>query len=380
MIKDTVPPHKSQTRGNKPVPKPREKQVQRIQSLPSAPASKGLAFKQPQKQRATEKVIHSRLQKRSPWYSSITDPLHGSDAKIPDDTGVETGTCQLVERVTITSGANGTGGIRIITPYINKCANSNSTAIGKNLQRLNNSATPTTVVWGELETGGSGTFVPGNGVPFASVAGLQSITNQHRIVSAGFYVQPEVSLSNNSGEYCLFSDGFGASGSPLYTDYLNDYKSVSIPLSAPTNSGVVRWFPMSRQDWGFKSFLRADGTVLSYDDDVANAVPYWSMGFITACPAGVTFRLTIVINYEFIPKDNVLNVLDTSPSPQDSMEVDLVERWVQDMPLAKPISNNVISSSPSAVVPATGENDQGTGFGMMFNVIKELAPIALALL
>lgn len=345
-------------------------------SVPSTPATKGLTFKQPTKQRSAEKQIHGRLQKRSPWYSSIVDPLHGSDAKIPDDTGVETGTCQLVERYTAVSNASGVAGFRIVTPYLNKCINA-GTVIGKNTQRLSTTATPTSLIWGEIT---AGVFQSGNGIPFASVSGLQSITNSHRIVSAALYVQPEVSLANNSGEYCMFSHGFSASGSPLYNDYLNDYKSIAIPLSAPTNTGVVRWYPVSKQDWSFKSFLRTDGSSLTYDDDGANSVPYWSMGFISTCEAAVTFRVTVVVNYEFIPRDNVLNVLDTSPSPQDSMEVDLVERWVQDMPLAKPISNNNVSSSPSAVIPAPGDNDQGTGFGMMFNVIKELAPVALALL
>jgi len=308
------------------------------------------------------------------------DPLHGADAKIPDETGVETGTCQLVERIQLKTNAQGVTGLRVITPYINYIPNTGGAlGPGQNLQYPSSSATTLAVDWGSTNfTANAWSSLAGD--PFSSASGFQTITNQHRIVSAAMYVQPEVSLSDASGEYCLWMSDFSAESAPLYDQYLNRYKSVSIPLNSPTNSGVIRWFPVNRQDWSFKNFYGTDRTVLSDDDDSSDSIPPWQFGFLTNCPADVTFRATVVVNYEFIPKNNVLNVLDVSPSPQDSMEVDLVERWVQDMPTAAPIKETVASSSPSSVTPPPGENDSGTGFGMFFNVVKELAPLALALL
>lgn len=262
------------------------------------------------------------------------------------------------------------------TPYLNDIGNT-ATGVGRNVQFVRDTASTVSVQWG-VHAGG--TWYAGEGMPFAAVTGLQQITNQHRIVSAAMYVQPEVSMMNNSGEYCLFVSPFAVENSPIYADYLNSYKAIAVPLSAANNAAVIRWFPTSRQDWSFKSFIRTDALDLDYDDVTQASAPYWGFGMLTNCPASVNFRVTVVVNYEFIPADNVLNVLDASPSPQDTMEVDLVERWTQDMPVAKPVSPTVASSSPSSVRPEVGENDEGTGFGMFFNVIKELAPLAMALL
>lgn len=348
--------------------------------LPSAPATKGLQMKLPKVGRK-EADIHKRLKKKSPWYSSIIDPLHGADAKIPDETGVETGTLQLVERAVITTNTHGIAGARIISPYVNSAKlNVSQVVAGSNVQYLSLTSTETTLHWG-AQNGTSGAWLDGAGLPFEAVSGIQTITNQHRIVSACLIVQPEASLATNDGEYCLFQQPFAIEESGLYNDYVNNYKSVVIPASSNNPCAAVKWYPVARQDWSFKSFVRTNGFALVYDDDNTGAVPFWDLGAIYTCKEeGVRIRVTFVVNYEFIPRDNVLNVLDTSPSPQDAMEVDLVEQWVQDMPVAAPMPQRQAASSPASVEPNHGENDQDTGFGMFFNVISELAPLALGLL
>lgn len=400
--KDTVPPQKSQTRGKalnkaQEIPKPGKRpEVQKVAApkrapakpavksrpIPSAQPSHALTAKHP-KPKDPEKLIHNRLKKKSPWYQSILDPLHGADAKIPDETGVETGTCQLVERFTISTGTTaGMGGIRILTPYINNAKhNEDQITSGSNIQYVKDTATETSIEWGS-HNGVSAAWLAGSALPFESVDGLRSITNAHRIVSACLIVQPEVSLADNEGEYCLFLNEFSVEESPDYNDYVNNYKSVTIPMSANNNVGVVRWYPVARNDWNFKSFIRTDGVRLENDDREIATAPLWSLGVIFNAKVGVAsrFRVTVVVNYEFIPANNVLNVLDTSPSPQDTMEVDLVERWVQDAPLATPMSPTKAASSPSSVEPEQGSTDEGTGFGMFFNVLSELVPFALALL
>lgn len=350
----------------KTAPKPLQKQpVRNRPSLPSAGSTKGLTFKGP-KPKGVEQ-IQGRLKKKSPWFQSILDPLHGADAKIPDETGVETGTTQLVFKSTITANAGGMAGFRTSTLYINQAdiPDMSQTALvsddGYNYDKLGPLSTPISMIW-NAEGG------------FEGAADLRSITNQHRIVSASLTVQPETSLADNKGEYTLYSSAFAYEGSPNYDDYMNKYKSATIPMNV-NSPGEVRWYPLAREDISFKEFLATDGTV--FNDVIASGddIPYWELGFVgQGLSPGATFRICVCINYEFVPKFNTLNVLDSSPSPQDAQETDLVENWVQDMPVATTTTVRKVSSSPTTVTPQHGETDEGTGFGMFFNVVKEILP------
>lgn len=348
-------------------------------SLPWNPSTKPLSFKMPKGRKEVD--INARLKKKSPWFSSIVDPLHGADCKIPDETGVETGTTQLVQRYTISSNAQGICGFKIWSPYVNDVNIAGQVDLGGNLMFIGPTATSSTLVWGSTNAAG-GTWTAALPAPFDGINELQQITNQHRIVSASFTVQPEPSLATNQGEYVLFLRDFEDDTSTQYNDYMNSYKSVVIPINS-SQAGTVRWYPVERQFCSFKSFFTTVGTIpITGSNDMDNqCFPLWNLGMLASgLDTSTVFRITVVINYEFIPIYNVLNVVDASPSPQDATEVDLVENWVQDVPLATPISQIKASSSPSTVSPQHGENDQGTGFGMLYNVIAELAPIAMALL
>ena len=128
----------------------------------------------------------------------------------------------------------------------------------------------------------------------------------------------------------------------------------------------------------FKSFFNTDGTVLSDVLSTPTDVPPWNLGFLTSgAHPGTVIRYTCVVNFEFIPKFNTLNVLGATPSPQDVTESELVENWVQEMPIAQPLSQKTAASSPDTVNPRH-EDDQ-TGFGMFYSVLQELIPVALAL-
>lgn len=321
--------------------------------------------------------INQRLKKKSPWFQSILDPMKGADCKIPDETGVETGTLQLIQRATVTANANGVCGLRVISPYVNSVNNVDLETLGRNFQDVSPTATGSTITWGGGPPAG---WIAGEGYPFDGVDEFKAITNAHRIVSAEILVQPETSLATNKGEYCLFSTPFAVEGSPIYSDYLNLYKSVAVPVNV-NKAGSSRWFPLAREDLNFKSFMSTVGDTLSYVITDVTATPYWGFGFVTdGVEEDATFRVTMIVNYEFIPTFNTLNILDATPSPQDATETDLVENWVQEMPVNTIESQTKASSSPSSVTPQHGENDSGTGFGMFFNVISELAPLALALL
>lgn len=349
--------------------------------LPHQPPSRALgSIRRPNMKGDPSKVMNSRLKKRSPWYASILDPLHGADAKIPDETGLETGTVQLVQRYALDTNANGIAGLRIISPYVNKVTSGTQIDLGQNIQTCSPTATTITIDWGSANDITTN-WTAGAGEPFSGVNELQAVTNSHRIVSAALYVQPEPSLATNSGEITLFMRPFQTDGTPIYTDYVNYYKSVVIPLSAVSEkAAVVRWVPMVREDWSFKAFVSTIAYAFNDADSTDNSVPYWELGCLALTEPDVTIRFTVVVNYEFVPTFNTLNVVDAAPSPQDATEVDLVENWVQEMPVAETVATNRASSSPETVSPQHGENDDGSGFGMFYNVVKELAPYALGIL
>lgn len=320
--------------------------------------------------------IHARLKKKSPWFTSILDPLAGATAKIPDETGVDTGTIQIVQRAVVKTNSNGITGLQIVSPYVNSNALSEG-GDGANFTIVDpatvDPVTETTVRWG-----GGAIWDVDSSFPFDGVEELKQITNMHRIVSACLIVQPEPSLATDKGEFSLFAVPFNSLTTPLYNDYMNRYKSVVVPVNC-NKPAMVRWYPVVREDWSFKSFVRTNGTDSSPDDDTPAAYPNWSLGFISAgCEEGINFRVTMVVNYEFIPANNTLNVLGATPSPQDATETDLVENWTQSMAVATPMSSTAAAKSPTNV--PTPEPGGGTGFGMFFEVVKELAPLALALL
>lgn len=314
-------------------------------------------------------ALQRRLQKKSPWYNSIVNPLHGADAKIPDETGVETGTTQVVFKDVVTANSHGMAGWKTVTLYVNNVPMGTGPdhKIGRNYDRLSLAADELNIDW-----------VSGGEWPGAK--DLKAITGSHRIVSASLTVMPECSLATNQGEFTLYSAPFTIESSPLYTTAVNKYKATTIPLNCG-KPGIVRWYPVMKEDISFKSFVQTDGVTFAEVFEDATDVPLWELAFLASgVEPGTVFRITCVVNYEFIPRYNTLNVLDATPSPSDATEVDLVENWVQDMDVAGPTSFNVASSSPKAVTPQHGETDEGTGFGMFFNVIKEIAPIALSLL
>lgn len=324
------------------------------------------------------KRVDGNLKKSSPWYTSITDPLHGADVKIPDEVGVETGTIQIVEKIVFTHTTSPTRlhtGFRIMSPFINSAPSGSDSANGYNYQFVAIDNGVDGIQWG------NGLGPAGAAMPFTGVSELKGIAGSHRVVSAGLYIQSEAATAFQTGEMILYCDPYELTAGLEVSEYANLYKASIIPLNQ-NRTGKVHWFPIVKEingvspgsatdddDYNFKSFCN----LTAFD------VMPWEMGvIINGAPEGTVFRVTVVVNYEFIPLYNVLNLLDASPSPKDIMESELVLRWVQDDPPTGVISDALIDKPASA--SRVQHDDDETGFGMMFNVIKELAPLALALI
>lgn len=336
--------------------------------------------------------IQERLKKKSPWYQSILDPNSGADVKIPDSTGIETGTlqCVMIEQLPVTS--DGYFGIKIDSPYPNK---QGTGYVAHNFQKWTpNAGTP---IWGNGATAGTS--------PLATDAALKAYAEGVRVVSASLAVWSESSLAFNSGEMVGFTNPWDIVSEPLegtganYDYYLNRYKSTIVPIN--NNKPVItRWFPVKMagqrtQIFSGNNQTSADNIGLSYDtfyspiafdytqDDgktvlVPTAFPWWTLGVVGKTEPAARMMAKIVINYEFIPVSNSINILDARPSPQDATETDLVENWVQSMEPTVIASTKTVTRPPETASIQHG--DEQTGFGMFAEVVKEILPFAMAFL
>jgi len=309
--------------------------------------------------------IQKRLQKKSPWYNSILDPLHGADCKIPDETGVETGTLQCVHKVAATAGAGGIVGCCLFAPYPTFDAGANPQ--GNYTLVDGATSTATSVVWNttseKLET----------------TDALLAFAQSTRIVSAAVYCQSESSLASNQGVYNTYAAAFPEKDTredfprdgAILENVQNHYKSAIIPVNN-NKPAMVRWYPVARDVNSFKSFFSTQSP-----DSVLP--PNWVLMILgSGLAEGSVHEFTIVVNYEFVPLANTINILNAAPSPKDATEVDLVENWVQEMDVGVMSSTRNVSSSPSAVNPK--HEDEPTGFGMFASVVGEILPWVLAIL
>jgi hypothetical protein len=339
--------------------------------IPKSAPSQGLSAKKSSKEK-TQDQIQARLKKKSPWFTSIKSPLTNAGVKIPDSTGVETGTLQSVTRAAIVSNDDGCCSIRIVSPYPNT---QGGPAYCVNFSTDDGTSTPLSTKWSTTYTSADNAF--------PSSDDLQAFSTGVRVVSAALYVQSEAALVSNGGIMIGYTQPFPvdltASTTPS-TSYENLYKSVIVPIN--NNKPVeVMWYPIAKDGFRYDTFTNP---VAAIDTADATAVPLYEMGvvivgaFSVPGTGGIEFQATMVVNYEFIPTSNVANIVQSSPSPQDAQEVDLVENWVQDLPVVSMVPSQKVAVAPaSSIVDPPGDE---SGFGMFFEVLKEIAPMAIGAL
>jgi len=325
----------------------------------------------PKRGGTTANAIQERLKCKSPWFQSVSDPLQGADCKIPDETGEATGTLQLVQRVGLTTNNQNTCGIIIRSLLPNRADVGNNASWNFNVNSSTADTGPGVYGWSSTE------------VPFEGMDMLHDSANSVRVVSASITFVVESSNLENSGElmgwtypYASKEGDFGTPGDATYTEYANLYGAALAPVNS-NQALTVKWFPFSRNHMDFKNFTPPGFDTLGahYDD-----CPNWEMGIIWkgSSEANQAARVDIVVNYEFLPKLNSLNLISAAPSPADAQEMDLVEQWIQEEPQVTSVSNKDVSRSPATVSPA--HEDDESGFGMFMNVLEELTPIALGML
>ena len=317
----------------------------------------------------TKDEIQGRLKNKSAWFNSVVSPLEHGNVKIPDETGLQTATVQLVERHTVTSGASGMAGIRVTSPYINS-TNKNDVN-GSNYQYLNQFTSSSNIVdWWD------GLISPGE-IPFTINQKFKDLAEFHRIVSAEVSLVPQMSGLNNQGTMIAFIHPYQCRGNSFpVSNYLNRFGSSTVSINS-NEAAYARWVPISVEQQTYKAFFPLDLTSKGPGDQEA---PFWCFGIIAeGCVPLSTFVATIVVNYEYSPNANTIDLVESSPSPQDTQEEDMVKVWIQDEPVTGQVKAADVEKAPQATdLPQGGDTE--TGFGMIENVIKEILPIAAGIL
>jgi hypothetical protein len=344
------------------------------------------------KGRAVEKAMHNRmprnygsrnaaeriennLKHESPWFNSIMDPLTGADVKIPDETGVPTGTMQVCFRRILTADAEGYAGFRIISPYPNS-EPGGINGPGCNYQIVKAATVgPEDLVWAATRAAAD--------YSCHSMPGLDSLTSFARgvrVVSGSVTLQPEMSGLNDQGEMIPFQVPFDAAfdGTAVpISEYLNLYESAIVPVNTK-KAAISRWYPYHRDQMNYKSFIDTGKTSLGPNDEDC---PLWTFGVVAhGLAAGSALIAQIAINYEFLPKQSILNIVDASPSCTDSMDHELTLKYVQDEPKSGTVPAHEVDRAPASANPSQDEVEGETGFGMFANVLKEIVPEVLPIL
>lgn len=331
--------------------------------------------------------IQGRLKKKSPWFSSIMEPIKGGGVKIPDPVGTDTGTFQHVENVSVAVGTNGICGLRIISPYINNYIYGAADGDGSNYQVTHTEATIGDLTWSATQAA----IPPGRGAqPFARVPAMMKSTAQsHRVVSASILAQPEVSTLSDAGEMCAFVKPYDCNDSNVpYSTLQSQWDSALLPVNSHKPL-MARWYPVKSDYELFntlESTVQYEPPVIGYDDFIDPDVHHdgdpiadqgvipWEIGVVCSGMTGGigVVRFQIVVNYEFIPKTQN-TMIDAQPSPIDPTEEQLVCSWVSDCPVTGVVSQKVASSAQEASTVA--ERSEPSGFGMIYNVVEEMMPL-----
>lgn len=316
-------------------------------------------------------IIEKRLQCKSPWFNSIMDPLTGADVKIPDETGTATGTMQVVFRKTITASGTGLSGFCVVSPYPNSVQSLGEPA--SNYQVVSHTQGAGIIRWAQTELAPAGSFAA-----FPSNQALVDYARGCRIVSASVTVQPEMSGLNDQGEMTCFSLPFAFHGDQTQDSfYKNLYNSSIVPINTK-KAAISRWYPYHKDQLNYKAFFNTDKDSIG---DREQDVPYWNFGVLcTGLQPGSSLVVQTTINYEFLPKRSVENIVDASPSVDDSMDHELTLKYIQDEPMNGTLPSHEVDRSPASANPPQDEEGGPTGFGMFAEVVKEIVPAVLPML
>jgi hypothetical protein len=312
------------------------------------------------------------LKAASPWYKSMRDPLEGAGARIPDPIGVPTATLQVVQYQSVAVNAGGVAGLVLASPY-----------------QVNASQGQIFTTLGTATTGALALQALAASTTLTSSVFLNTSAQSARVVSCAIFGEYEGTTLQDSGDVTCYqaplysvSSFTGGAGNTI-ASYQTLYNASVIPVNkARTRPVATYWYPYEAEGISYQDFFLTNAASFVRPPlNAAGQSPTWELGiFYTGLPASTgSIRFTIVVNYEYVPALNTLDLLGASPSPDDPTELSLCEGWIEEDPVTGIVANKIVDVAPGA--RKVDEAEQGFSvsnmFGMIMPVIAEVLPLLL---
>lgn len=315
------------------------------------------------KEKSPDKMDEN-LKSKSPWYASLRDPVQGAGAKIPDETGINTATMQLVQKVSVSINAQGVAGVEVISPYINNCGVGQ---VSENWKSTASTATGAALTWSSNNN-------------FTNASSMISVAQAHRVVSAGVFAEYEGSSLNDTGDFTCYFLPYAPNANTQIASIQSRYGTSIIPVNkARRKPAAVLWFPINYESQSYKDFLSPQALTFGAGDSER-----WTMGIIAQGlqPTSGTVLFTFCVNYEFVPTLNTVDYITPSASPIDPIEEQLVQQWIAEDQMTGMFPSSMVDVQPGSQVvePAVQGINSDSGFGMLGGIITELAPMLIGAL
>jgi hypothetical protein len=362
--------------------------------------SKQKAVSQPSKTKTKKGPLLSpegfekALQKRSPWYQSIMDPLNGGGAKIPDPSGYNTACYQYVRRVTVPVNAQGVAGLRILQPYtLDSAASSTAGAIGQ-YQATGPASSIANLAFGDGAVAGASLLFADLNAALSS--GGNSLAQAIRPVSGAIMGTYTGTSLSDAGTFVSFSTPTYNPSSNSSDSYMrNLFGSSLMPVKA-NRAAIARLLPIDRSadvtaagivnlpGVDYRAFVIAN-RALGAQNPIDRGFGVYATG-MTPSTGSVDF--IVVLNFEFIPRFIAGGFISSEASPQDPMEENFVLSTLDVGDAAGSVTLRDFSQAPSASSVVKAEKKEDTGplsavtesVGFLGSILEVGLPLLAAIL
>jgi hypothetical protein len=320
-------------------------------------------------EKAASKIPKQRaLMSGSHYFSTLADPFNVHGEKIPDDINYPSSTFTIVDRRVLTLNSSGFGtllyglaGGNASTVYgsLVPCRMFEPSAPSKNVDKKQTKSNPSQtgdpdsvfhqfIVGTQTDgTGGSTTDVmpsiaSGHQVEFTFAdwqdnVGVPTLYDKCRLVSGGVSIDYLGSSLNAKGRITIASvprrtlrQNFG-DGPITLTQVQNLVGAKIIPVNKLTGASA-EYHPLDSVDFQYTDQRsNFDITSLSnHDYDCSLGGELWIV--VDAAEAGATCQITGVFNYEAIPAEGILNIVQPSYSRNDPIELSMAMNSIEEVP------------------------------------------------
>lgn len=237
--------------------------------------------------------MRANLANMSYYLQSIFDPVNYPGSKIPDPISIPSATSQCSSFLQVTVNAQGVAGFYFIFGALSASTGFSATA---------SSATSGTLTWGALT---SKTYFPNTSSNF----------QMKRLVSACVIWEYQGSPLNRKGRAVMDFEPPGSNNTSQPTAVNNMmFRVYATDVNVGDRTwGIVRYIP---QDTNWSAYTA-----------LATAYGYCSI-VIDGATANDIVEFTYVENYEFVPGDTLLNLIEVTPSISDPLELSVAHNAI----------------------------------------------------